>query len=121
MADTGIFATTLQVQNKAGVNASAVSNTEVYINDFMFQAESKINTVTRYNWSDNFAALNVDVKGVLAEAASNLAAIYVITYDMSGFTTRTEAENMINILRDLYLQALSILIESKAQTFMVGE
>ena len=35
MADTGIFATTAEVQRKAGAGASSVSNVEAYINDFM--------------------------------------------------------------------------------------
>ena len=121
MADTGIFATTAEVGYKAGANASATSNSEAYINDFMTQVESQINVMTRYNWSDNYAALNVDVKGILKEVASCLAAIYVIQFDMSGFTSRTEAEDMINILRDAALRGLSILRDSKQQTFMIRE
>lgn len=118
MADTGIFATTAEVQRKAGTNASATSNTETYINDYMTQAESLINTSTRFNWSDDYAALNVDVKGILKETASNLAAIYVINFDMSGFTSNIEAEDMITLLRDAALRGLSILREIKSQTFM---
>ena len=118
MADTGIFCTTAEVQRKAGANASATSKAEAYTNDFVTQAESEINTATRYNWSDAYAALDVDVKGILKEAASNLAAIYVIMYDMSGYTSRVEAEDMINILRDGYLRCLSILQDKKQQRFM---
>lgn len=120
MVDTGIFATTAEVQRKAGANASATSNTEAYINDFMTQAESLINSVCRYNFSDGYAALNADTKGLLKEAASDLAAIYVIQFDMSGFTSRTEAEDMINILRDAALRALSLLRDKKVQDFIVG-
>ena len=120
MADTGIFATTAEVQRKAGANASATSNVEAYINDFMTQAESEINVMTRFNWSDAYAGLNADVKGILKEVASNLAAIYVIQFDMSGFTTRTEAEDMINVLRDAALRGMSILRDKKAQDFANG-
>lgn len=120
MADTGIFCTTAEVQRKAGANASATSKAEAYTNDFVTQAESEINTLTRYNWSDAYAGLNADVKGILKQAASNLAAIYVIQYDMSGFTTRTEAEDMINILRDGYLRCISILRDKKQQDFING-
>jgi hypothetical protein len=120
MADTGIFATTAEVQRKAGAGASATSKAEAYVNDFMTQAESEINAATRYNWSDAYAGLNTDVKGILKEAASNLAAIYVITYDMSGYTSRTEAENIINVLRDGYLRAISLLRDKKTQEFLVG-
>lgn len=120
MADTGIFATTLEVQYKAGANASTTSNTEAYINSFMAQAESLINSMCRYNFSDNYSSLNADTKQILKEVASNLAAIYVIQYDMSGFTSRIEAEDMINVLRDAALRGLSVLRDKKVQDFING-
>ncbi len=120
MAYTGIFASLLDVSYKAGHGASATSKAEAFVNSFMFQAESHINSMIRYNFSDNYAALNDDVKGVLNDAASNLAAIYVISYDFSGFTSRTEAEDMINVLRDSALRSLSTLRDRKVQTFMVN-
>jgi hypothetical protein len=118
MADTGIFATTAEVIRKAGANASSVSATEAYINDYMTQAESFINCVTRYNWSDAYSSLDADVRGLLKLAASNMAAIYVIEYDMSGFSSRTEAENMINILWDAANSAISLLKDQKTVIFI---
>ena len=120
MADTGIFATTEEVKRKAGNGASTTSAVEAYINDYMTQVESLINVSCRYNFSDDYAGLNVDVKGILKEVASNLAAIYVIQYDMSGYTTRIEAEDLINILRDAALRGLSILRDRKAIDFING-
>jgi hypothetical protein len=38
---------------------------------------------------------------------------------MSGFTSRVEAEDMINILRDGALRGLSILRDKKAQQFLM--
>jgi len=118
MVDTGIFATTAEVSRKAGANASATSNAEAYINDFMTQAESYINVSTGYNWSDAYSGLNVDVKGILKEAASNLAAVYVIQFDMSGFTSRIEAEDMINILMYRFNQCMKVLRESGSVEYM---
>ncbi len=118
MVDTGIFATTAEVERKAGANCSATSKAEAYVNDYMTQVESHINAVCRFNFSDNYSTLNADVKGILKEVASNLAAIYVIQYDMSGFTSRVEAEDMINILRDAALRGLSILRDKKQQEFI---
>jgi len=120
MTDTGIFATTAEVQRKAGANASSISNVEEYINDYMAQVESFINCATRYNWSDAYSGLNADVKGLLKEAASNLAAIYVILYDMSGFTSRGEAEDMITVLRDRANWAIKTLQDKKTQDFING-
>ena len=121
MADTGSFATTLEVQRKAGSGASSTSKAEAYINDFMTQVESLINVICRYNFSDNYASLNVDVKGILKETASNLAAIYVIQYDMSGYTSRIYEEDSINILRDAALSGLALLRDQIAVDFINGE
>lgn len=120
MVDTGIFATTAEVSRKAGANASSTSNVEAYINDFMTQVESQINVAVRFNFSDAFSTLNVDVKGILKEVSSNLAAIYVIQFDMSGFTSRVEAEDMINTLRDAALRGISILRDKKQEDFIRG-
>ena len=119
MADTGIFATTTEIQYKAGASASTTSKAEAYTNSFISQAESLINVACRYNFSDNYAALNADVKGILKEVASDLAAIYVINYDLSGYTSR-EAEDMINVLRDAALRGISILRDKKQQDFING-
>mgnify|MGYP003675767319 CR=1 FL=1 len=118
MADTGIFATTAEVQRKAGANASSVSNVEAYINDFMTQAESLINSTTRFNWSDDYTGLNVDVKAILKQAASSWAAVMVIRYDMSGFTSRQEALVMINSLIYEYTTCVAQLKDIKVQDFM---
>ena len=120
MADTGIFGTTAEVERKAGAGASATSVAEAYVNDYMTQAESLINTVTRFNWSDVYATLDADVRGILKEVSTNLAAIYVISYDMSGYTSRVEAEDMINILRDAALRGISLLRDKKTETFING-
>ena len=121
MADTGIFATTAEVQRKVGLNANATSNTEVYINDFMTQAESYINVISGKNWSDAYSALNVDVKGILKETASNLAAIYVLNYDYnSGSVNRIEIEDRINILWARFHECIDVLKLIGATKFMTG-
>lgn len=120
MVDTGIFCTTAEVQRKTGANASTTSNVEAYINDFVTQAESFINTKTRVNWSDLYSSLNVDVKGILKMAASCLAAMMVINYDMSGYTTRVEAETMLDLLRSMFTMAMDALEDEKARTFVKG-
>ena len=118
MADTGIFATTAEVARKAGAGASATAVAEAYVNDFMTQAESAINVAVRFNFSDAYSGLNADVKGLLKSVASDLAAIYAISYDMSGFTSRVEAESMINVLRDSALRGLSLLRDKKTKEFL---
>ena len=118
MSDTGIFATTAEVERKSGSGASATSKAEAYVNQYMMEAESYINSVCRYNFSDAYTSLNDDTKGILKECATCMAAINVIQYDMSGYTSRIEAEDMVNILRDAYLRCIQLLRDKKVTDFI---
>lgn len=118
MVDTGIFCTGSEVAMKAGAGASATAKGETYLNSYISQAESFINSAARYNFSDAYGSLNADTKGVLKDAASNLAAIYVVTYDMSGYTSRIEAEDIINVLRDAALRDVALLKDKKVTDFI---
>lgn len=124
MADTGIFATTAEVSRKAGDNASSTSVAEAFVNDYMTQAESLINSLTRHNWSDDYSGMNADVKSILKLAASNLAAIYVLNYKPTGedgAMSRIEYEDRVNVLRDGFLFAVSVLRSEQVQKFITGE
>jgi hypothetical protein len=120
MAHTGIFATTIECGSKAGENIDTTGWTEANINQWCAEAESFINILCRYNFSDNYAALNADVKKILTECCSNLVAIYGISYNMNPFTTRMEAENMINILWARFQQNIELLKDSGSVTYMKG-
>lgn len=120
MVDTGIFCTTAEVLRKAGANASSVSTAEAYTNDFVAQAESYINVACGYNFSDDYTSLNEDIRDILKECASSLAAIYCINYDMSGFTSRLEAQTMLDVLNDRVGACISLLKEKNKQDFING-
>lgn len=105
---------------KMGKNYNSTGITPTIIDDLIAQAESTVNGATRYNWNDAYAGLNVDVKRILSEAVSNLAAMYGITYDMSGYTSSEEARTMLDQLRDGALRAISILRDKQTETFIHG-
>lgn len=122
MADTGIYATTTQIQAFAGAGASATSKAEAYTNAYVLLAENVINGICRKIFAVDqaaFTALNAGVKYLLSDAAASLAAIYVIQYDFSGYPSRIVAEDMINILRDAFLRDISILRDKKTQDFLM--
>lgn len=120
MGHTGIFATSDEILVKAGELVDATGATEGRINALCAQVESEINCRCRYNFSDAYAGLNADVKGILSEAESNLVAMYLISFNMYGYSSRTEAEDMINVLRDSYLRCIAILSDKKVQEFMIA-
>ena len=118
MADTGIFATTAEVQRKVHVNASSTANVEAYINQYMTEAESLINVTTNYNWSDAYSALNVDVKGILKMAASEVAAAQVEAYDLDAIGRNTALAS-INKHLTVYNMCIAILKDkTNVQPFM---
>ena len=118
MTDFGIWTKNVDIQAKAGTNANATAKATAATDVYVLEVESMVNCLTRHNWSDAYAGLNADVKHILKEVTSNICAIYVIQWDMSGFTSRIEAEDMINVLRDAALRNLSLLRDKKVQKFM---
>ncbi len=121
MAYSGITATEAEIDQKSGANVSA-SYTDTMKTQMLLQAESYVNVKTRFNWSDWYATSpNVDVKSIVTETTASLVAIEAIKYDMSGYTSRGEAESMIVVLRDAVIRNISILKEINQQTFIEGQ
>ncbi len=118
MADTGIFATTAEVQRFTPIQSSTVSNTEAYINVYMSFAESYINNVCGWNFSDTYASLNVDVKRLLSIAACALAAIDIINYDTTGFPSIRYAELALDVLAYKFNLAIAQLKEKVVRGFI---
>lgn len=95
---------------KAGKNVSSdISVSDTKCNSFINEAECYVIGATKTNWIDTYATLNADKKLILQEAVSNLAGIYAISYDMSGFTSRAEAELMISVLYRRAMDCLKVL------------
>jgi len=122
MADFGIFTKNADIQAYAGINANTTSKAVAATDVYVLNVEAAINVATRYNWTDAVTAgLNADVEGILKEAGACACAIIVIQSDMSGYTSRGEAESMVTILRDIYLRNIGVLRDIKSQTFAIGE
>jgi|TARA_R100000501_G_C2626814_1_gene120579 hypothetical protein len=120
MAHEGVFATSDEILVRAGENVDATGATEVRINDLASQSESIINCITRFNWSDAYAGLNADVKRILSSASAAWCAVHLVSFNMNGYTTRVEAEDMINVQRDSFLRDVGLLRDKKVKEFMDG-
>lgn len=119
MADVGIYTKNADIQAEAGINANATAKAIAATDVYVLNVEAVINSLSRYNWSDAFATgLNADVKGILTETGACLCANKVIKAEMSGYTSRIEAEDMINVNRDTALRNLQILRDKKVQLFI---
>lgn len=120
MVHSGIFCTKAEIDVKVGENVDTTGYTETNINNSCAQAESYINVVCHFNFSDSYASENADTKRILSEAAACWVAMDFISYNMSGYTSRIEAENMINIQWAKFNKLIKILEESKNRDFLKG-
>lgn len=119
MVEAGTMCVNADVLKKAGRGASPVSSAEAYTNEYILQAESYINNLCRQNFTDSYAGLNVDVKYILKEATSNLAAVYVMLYDLDGYRT-IEAENMLSVLWARFKHCIKLIQDQKTVTYIGG-
>ncbi len=122
MADAGQFAQDADILLRVGTNASATVKAAGWFDTIIIDVEGVINCSTRFDWStaDAASALTSTVRDILIDTGASLAAIQGITWDMSGYTSRVEAEDMINVLRDTALRNLSILRDKKTQKFLLN-
>ena len=118
MVEAGTLTNNAEVLRKAGANAVAAAKDEAFTNQYILEAEGYISATAKYDFVKNYSKLDTNSKRILREVASNLAAIYVIIYDMSGFTTRTEAENMINILWGRLERGMRSLLDDRSLNYI---
>ena len=117
MAEEGTFCINADVVKKAGANVSATSVAEGFTNNYIKGAEGRIMVAIRSDYKSDYGTLNAETKELLREACSNLAAVYAIMFDMAGYTSRIEAEDMISTLTFNFREAMKILIDQKSVTY----
>lgn len=109
MAEEGTLCGQGDVAKKAGVNASAVSVAEAYTNVYIKEAEGLLCVASRYDWVTNYASVSTIGKEILRDSVASYAAVKVINYDMSGFSSRQEALIMINILWAVFMETYRLV------------
>lgn len=124
MTDGGKICSAAHVIPKAGqgVNSLAVSGayTKEFCTQYIKQAEAYIDACTRYKWGDYFSGADVETREILRNVVSDLAAMYAIQYDMSGYTSRLEAQTMLDVLRDRVNQVIDLLKDKLHSNFLNG-
>lgn len=118
MVYTGTICTEAEIDMMAGENVDATGDTEANHNDLVAQAESFLSVLTRFDVVDNYAAINANFKRILSEYAARYAALALITFNMAGFTSRIEGEDMLNIHLFRMRTIEKILADQKAITFI---
>lgn len=118
MVYSGTIVTEAEIDLMAGENADATGDTEANHNILAAMAESYLSCLMRYNVVDNYASLNTDVKKIMAEWAARFCGVSLIAYNMGGYTSRVEAEDMINVHLYRMKQIERLLIDEKIELFI---
>jgi len=80
--------------------------------------EAFLCNLIKYDAVTNWLSLNAIYKLMLSEFVARSIAVEAIKYDMSGYTSRVEAENMINIHLNKLAQIRALLLTKGVQDFM---
>ena len=120
MANAGQFAQDADILLRVGANGSATVLAAGWFDTIILDVEAVINCLTRLDWSARDAAgtLTATKRKILIDTGASMAAIIGIMWDMSGYTSRSEAESMVTMLRDTVQRNLSILRDEKVKTFL---
>jgi|GEM_PF-1273124 len=106
MTEAGTLCTNGDVAKKSGAKASSVSVAEAYTNVYIKLAEGLLSSAARYDWVTNYSSVSTIGKEILRDACSSYAAVCVLNYDMSGFSSRQEALTMVNILWASFMETM---------------
>lgn len=120
MAATSIMSTDAEMNAMAGENVDVTGWTDANKTAWGLQAENFLNNLCRYNFSDNFSTLNIDVKYILSEYVARYVAICGICYNMTGFLSSIQAENMLTVHAWRMKQIEDLLIDQKTITYLRG-
>lgn len=100
---------------KAGAYANAtITASGAALQNWSDLAEGRICAETRRDWVGSYSGLSTNIKNILSDVASSLMAKEIIAYDMSGYTSRAEAQTMLSMQDDIASTGIAFLKEFKS-------
>lgn len=104
---------------KAGANASTtVTLSGSILVNWSNEAESYACALCRYDVVTNFSELTTEGKEVLQQLVTARIAQKIITYDMTNYNSRYEAETMLDILENEFNDAKALLNDDKNRKYL---
>ena len=102
---------------KAGKNVnSEISTSGAILTIWKDEAEGRIVAETRRDWVDQYASVDAGTQTLLGDVCSSMIAIKLINYDMGGYTSKTEAQTMLDVNDDIVQRGMNVLRDFKSNT-----
>lgn len=118
MTYDGTIVTAAEMQFYAGEAVDATGNVEANHNYLAAQAEAYLSALVKYDIVTNWGSLSAILKPIFTEWAARFGAVGLITYNMVGYSSRVEAEDMINIHWARMMEIEKRLKEADVQNFL---
>ncbi len=116
---TVTLCTANEVIHKCGIFANAsVTASSAWVEEYINQAEGVIANEMRNNIVTNYASITAEGKQALNMACSNLAAMYIVNYDTSGYPDARSAEIVLDVLWNGYTDTIVKLRDDKNKSFL---
>ena len=115
------LASSLSITTSAGTNCNATAiGSETIVAQFYNEAEAEVCVAGRYDFAANSSTLQTRGYNLISECISKIGARKIIAYDLSGFPSRSEAEDRMNILNFEAEKALKLISEDKNRKFIIS-
>lgn len=95
-----------------GVN-TALTASGAIMDRWSDQVENSINAITRKDWVADYASVKANFKFILDDLESDMVAMKLIGYDLSGYSSLAEAQTMLDVLADNIRRNIEILKDDK--------
>ena len=119
MAYTANIVTVAEMQFYAGENVDATGDVEANHIILQKHAEGYLSALLKHKLDTaGFAALDDTTKVIISEWAARHAAVALIKYNMAGYTSRVEAEDLINVHLFRMDKIEKLLADASVQDFM---
>ena len=102
----------------AGENVDAtgdVTANHQFLHDY---ANAYLSSLLKFDVLTNWATITANYKNILTEWAARFAGNQLIAFNMAGYTSRVEAEDMVNINIFRMQEIEKILNDSSVQDFI---
>ena len=110
--------TVAEMQFMAGENVDAtgdVTANHQFLHDY---AVGYLSNLVKYDILTNWASLTANYKFILTEWAARHAGMQLIAYNMAGYTSRVEAEDIINVHLERMREIQTLLKDASVQDFL---
>jgi len=105
---------------KAGANVNAdIKISGSFLAKWSDQSEASLSAITRKDWVADYNSVDANFRAILDDTVSDMIAMKMIAYDMSGYTSRLEAATVLDFLRDNMSRNIGVLTKDENKEVML--